>query len=298
MKPGTVQKSLGEALFRLIAGPNGIDAQHRIHGTPGPRWFSPDSAIAHVHSDTSMYIGGLRALMLQSLHPGPMMAVAVHSGYRGDMWGRLARTSTFLATTTFGAEQDAQRAVDTVRRIHDQISGTLPDGTPYSAADPHLLAWVHAAEVDSFLGAHQEFGQHPLDAAGCDAYLADTALVARKLGVLNPPTTLGQLHDTLSAFRPELRGTPEAVDAITYVRKHPPLSLAARPGYAVLWAAAISLMPDWTRDELGLPNRPALDRTLARAGGKASTLALRWVSKPITQRARDIGRAAGTNTVK
>ncbi|MGL5824360.1 MAG: oxygenase MpaB family protein [Nocardioides sp.] len=289
----SLQRKLGEALFLLVAGPGGVEAQNRIHGTPGPRWFSADSAIAHVHSDEAMYIGGLRALMLQSLHPGPMMAVAVHSGYRGDMWGRLARTSTFLATTTYGATEDAQRAVDAVRRIHDSISGTLPDGTPYAASDPHLLAWVHAAEVDSFLGAHQAYGKRPLDAAGCDAYVDDSALVARKLGVPEPPTTFAGLQQTLTSFRPELRGTPEAVDAIAYVRKHPPLSLVARPGYAVLWAAAIGLMPAWTRAELGLPHRPRFDRTIGRAGGRLGTAALRWVSQPIAQRAQDL--AAGVD---
>lgn len=288
-----IQKTLGEALFHLVAGPEGIEAQNRIHGTPGPRWFAPDSAIAHVHADESMYVGGLRALMMQSLHPGPMMAVATHSGYRGDMWGRLARTSTFLATVTYGAADDAEQVCATIRRIHNAISGTLPDGTPYSASDPHLLEWVHIAEVDSFLGSHQAYGKTPLDAAGCDAYVADSALVARKLGVIDPPTTFDQLQQRLDAFRPELRGTPEAVDAIAYVRKHPPLSLAARPGYAVLWAAAIGLMPRWTRSELGLPDHPGFDRTVGRAAGRVSTGALRWVSRPIAQRARDIAAEAG-----
>ncbi len=288
-----LQKALGEALFHLVAGPEGIEAQNRIHGTPGPRWFAADSAIAHVHADTSMYIGGLRALMMQSLHPGPMMAVAVHSGYRGDMWGRLARTSTFLATVTYGAADDAEKVCATIRRIHNAISGTLPDGTPYAASDPHLLEWVHIAEVDSFLASHQAYGQYPLDPARCDEYVADSALVARKLGVLDPPTTYAELRERLASFRPELRGTPEAVEAIAYVRKHPPLSLAARPGYGVLWASAIGLMPEWTRAELGIPNRPTIDRTVGKAAGKAGTVALRWVSKPIAQRARDIAAEAG-----
>ncbi|MGL5809313.1 MAG: oxygenase MpaB family protein [Nocardioides sp.] len=288
-----VQDRFGEALFRLVAGPTGIEAQNRIHGTPGPRWFSRESAIAHVHRDTSMYLGGLRALMMQSLHPAAMYAVAQHSGYRGDMWGRLARTSIFLATTTYGAAEDAQRSVDTVRRIHGSVTGTLPDGTPYAASDPHLLAWIHAAEVDSFLCAHQAFGAHPLDAAGCDAYVADGALIAVKLGVVDPPTTHRELRETLEAFRPELKGTPEAVDAVAYVRRHPPLSLPARPGYAALWAAAISLMPRWTRAELGLPDRPGFDRTAGRLAGKAGTATLRWVSKPIERRADSIARSAG-----
>ncbi|MDP3890622.1 oxygenase MpaB family protein, partial [Nocardioides sp.] len=142
---------LGEAIFLRVAGPDGPVQRQRIHHTPGPRWFPSDSAIARVHGDASMFVGGIRAVMLQTMHPAAMRAVAEHSGYRGDMWGRLARTSTFLAVTTFGTSDHAQRAVDTVRRIHARIEGTMPDGTPYAASDPHLLAWVHAAEVDSFL---------------------------------------------------------------------------------------------------------------------------------------------------
>ena len=95
-----------------------------------------------------------------------MTAVAEHSGYRGDMWGRLARTSTFLAATTFATATDAQASVDVVRRIHDRITGTMPDGTPYVASDPHLLMWVHVAEIDSFLRAHVRYGKHKLDQAG------------------------------------------------------------------------------------------------------------------------------------
>ena len=68
-----------------------------------------------MHGDASMFIGGLSALLLQSLHPLAMSAVAAHSGYKGDPWGRLQRTSLFLATTTYGAAEDAQRAVDRVK---------------------------------------------------------------------------------------------------------------------------------------------------------------------------------------
>src|SRR5688572_2620140 len=97
----SARRRLGDALFHRVAGDEGPRRRERIHGTPGPRWFEPGSPIQQVHGDASMFIGGMRALMLQSLHPKAMQGVADHSGYRGDMWGRLARTSTFLATTTF-----------------------------------------------------------------------------------------------------------------------------------------------------------------------------------------------------
>ncbi|HET7070221.1 MAG TPA: oxygenase MpaB family protein, partial [Nocardioides sp.] len=141
-----IRERLGQALFERVAGPDGPRHRQRIHGTPGPRWFESGSPITRVHGDASMYVGGIRAVLLQTMQPQAMTAVAEHSGYRGDMWGRLARTSRFLAVTTFGTADDAQQAVDVVRAIHDRVHGSMPDGTPYDANDPHLLEWVHVAE--------------------------------------------------------------------------------------------------------------------------------------------------------
>ena len=93
-----------------------------------------------------------------------MAGVAAHSGYKGDPWGRLQRTSTFLATTTFGTVEHAEAIIARVRAIHERVRGTAPDGRPYAASDPHLLRWVHITEVDSFLVAYQRFGAEPLTA--------------------------------------------------------------------------------------------------------------------------------------
>ncbi len=187
-----VRGRLGEALFLRVAGPDGPRHRERIHFREGPRWFEAGSPITRVHGDASMFVGGLRALLLQTLHPAAMRAVSEHSGFRGDMWGRLHRTSTFLAVTTFGVADDAQQAVDAVRRIHERVTGTMPDGTPYAASDPHLLAWVHAAEADSFLRAHQVYGRRPLDQAGRDEYVAQIAEVGRAAGRGRPADHRGR----------------------------------------------------------------------------------------------------------
>jgi uncharacterized protein (DUF2236 family) len=272
---------LGQALFLRVAGPEGPRRAQRIHGRPGPRWFPEGSAIQQVNGDASMFIGGMRAVMMQALHPAAMTAVAEHSGYRGDPWGRLARTSTFLATTTFGHADDAQAAVDAVRRIHDGITGTMPDGTPYAASDPHLLRWIHVAEVDSFLETYQVYGARPLDAATRDEYVAQSALVAERLGVLEPPRTGADLEAALEDFRPELAGTDHARDAVSWLLLHPDLPLAARPAYLVLAAAAVGLMPRWTRRELRLPPRlPVTERTVVRALGHVATGTIRWAMTP------------------
>ncbi|MBS43950.1 MAG: hypothetical protein CMH83_12465 [Nocardioides sp.] len=275
-----VRAGLGAALFARVAGPSGPAERERIHGSPGPRWFGPDSEIARVHGDASMFVGGLRALLLQMLHPAAMLAVSEHSGYRGDPWGRLQRTSRFLAVTTFGTAADAERACAAVRAIHERVRGTLPDGTPYVASDPHLLRWVHVAEVDSFLRAHQVYGARPLDAAGRDAYVAQAARVAEELGATDVPRTEQQLADALAAYRPELRGSPAAREAVRHVLLTPPLPLAARPPYAVIGAAAVGLLPAWTRRHLLLPWLPVTERTVVRAGGALATSTIRWAMTP------------------
>ncbi|MDN0197968.1 oxygenase MpaB family protein [Streptomyces sp. S.PNR 29] len=275
-----VRQHLGSALFHRVAGPDGPATRARIHLTPGPRWFGPDRPIRTVHGDASMFIGGISALLLQSLHPLAMAAVAAHSGYRGDPWGRLQRTSTFLAVTTYGTAEDARQAVDHVRALHAHIHGKTAEGLTYHAADPHLLGWVHAAETDSFLRAHQRYGAHPLDAAGYDAYVTDTAYVAQALGVPHPPRDRQDLSRHLAAYRPELRTTREARAAARFLLLQPPLPLAARPFYAALAANAVALLPPWARTMLQLPRIPVVEDIAVRPAGHILTRTIRWAMTP------------------
>ncbi|WP_406278551.1 DUF2236 domain-containing protein [Streptomyces sp. NBC_00191] len=280
-KVSDLQERLGRSLFTRVAGPAGPDNRARIHGTPGPRWFGPDRPIRTVHGDASMFIGGLTALLLQSLHPLAMAAVAAHSGYRGDPWARLQRTSTFLAVTTYGTADDAQQAVEHVRAVHDRVKGTTAAGERYHAADPHLLGWVHVAEIDSFLRAHQRYGAHLLDAAACDEYIADMSRIATALGVIDPPRDQAELADRLAAYRPELRATQEAREAAHFILLHPPLPWIARAPYAVLAANAVSTLPFWARKPLGLPRLAGVEETCVRPAGHALTRAIRWAMTPL-----------------
>ena len=261
----------------MIAGPDGPAERERIHDTPGPRWFDDDRPIRRVHGDASMFIGGLRALLLQSLHPLAMAGVAEHSNYREDPWGRLQRTSIFLAETTFGSADDAQCAVDRVRGIHQWVHGIAADGRSYTATDPHLLEWVHIAEADSFLRAHQLYGAAPLDQAGRDGYVADMAEIASRLGVVDPPRTERALRKRITAFRPELQGTAAARDAARFLLLTPPLPLAARAPYGALTATAVAMLPLWARIPLLLPYFPPVELTVVRSVGRVLVGGLRWV---------------------
>jgi uncharacterized protein (DUF2236 family) len=135
---------------------------------------------------------------------------------------------------------------------------------------------VHLAEADSFLAAHQRYGRIPLTAAEQDDYLADSALIARRLGVIDPPTTVAELREQLRAFRPELRGTHEARNAARYLLLEPPVPAAARPAYLALAAAAVALLPIWSRWPLRLPFLPVSERLIARPAGDVVTNVIRW----------------------
>jgi uncharacterized protein (DUF2236 family) len=272
----SLRQRVGDTIFARIAGHEGPARRDRIHFAEGPRRFGPDSAIQRVHGDASMFVGGMRALLLQSLHPLAMAAVDQHSGFRGDPWGRLQRTSTFLAETTFGTIEDADRAVAIVRAVHGRITGTAPDGRAYAAADPHLLRWVHVAEIDSFLRAHDRYGARPLDAAGRDAYVAETAHVALALGAVDVPKTVAELDEVLAGYRPELAGTSAARRAARFILVHPPVPLPLRAPYGLLSAAAVAMMPRWTRVPLRLPYLPLTEATAVRTSGIAVTSAIRW----------------------
>ncbi len=282
-----VRAWLGEQVRSRVVGPEADVRRAELFVTDEPGWFDDDAPIRRVHADASMFVGGLRALLFQSLHPRAMAGVAQHSDYRHDPWGRLQRTADFLAATSFGPASQAQRAVDIVHRVHGHVVGTTRDGEPYAANDPHLLRWVHIAELDSFLVAHDRFGEQPLVGAERDEYIANSAVVARALGVIEPPTTEQSLRRQLDDFRPELRGTREARDAARYLLVRPPLPVAGRAAYGLIAAASVSLMPVWTRWPLRLPWMPVSEATLGRAVGDAITKTLRWAIVPADVDAAD-----------
>jgi uncharacterized protein (DUF2236 family) len=271
-----VRAGLADQLRSRVAGDDAQERARHIWGAEGDRWFTAEDPVWRVHADATMFVGGIRALLLQSLHPLAMAGVAGHSGYRADPWGRLQRTSHFLATTTFGTVEAAEEAIGTVRSIHARVRGRAEDGRPYSADDPHLLAWVHLAEADSFLRAYQRHARDPLTPGEADLYVEQTGVAAARLGVLEPPRSVAELDAGIAAYRPELSATPAARDAARFLLLQPPLPLPARPGYAALAAAAVSLLPWWARRQLGLPVLPVTERLVVRAVGDAATGVIRW----------------------
>jgi uncharacterized protein (DUF2236 family) len=215
--------------------------------------FGPDSVVWRVHADPAMLAGGLRALLVQALEPRAMAAVDQHSAFREDPWGRLARTTEFVLRTTYGDTASAEAAAAKVRMVHEHIHGIDPvTGAPYSANDPELLLWIHAAEVDSFLLAYRTYAGRITPADG-DRYVREMATVAEMVGLPSgrAPRTEGELADYLRSVR-GLRATPAAFDGLRVVL-FPPMDLKYRPLWAIPTTAAIAILPGYARRLYRIP---------------------------------------------
>jgi uncharacterized protein (DUF2236 family) len=237
-----------------------------------------------VHADIAMIVGGLRALLLQTLHPLAMAGVADHSDFRRHPLRRLHRTSHFIGTTTFGSTAQAEAALAAVRAVHRHVVGIAPDGRPYDAADPHLVKWVHITEVDSFLAAYTRYGGTRLSASDRDRYVAEMAEIARRLGAEDDvPTDAASLRAALDAFRPELHVSRQTSEAVRFLLV-PPLPTLARAPYGVVTAAAVDLLPPWARRMLWLPAPPLTTRVVVRPAATAMLATLRWaLAAPIEE---------------
>jgi uncharacterized protein (DUF2236 family) len=243
---------------RIVSGdPTGAPewVQQLAHGEDDG-YFGPGSAAWAVHGSLPTLVGGVRALLMQALHPAALAGVMQHSRYEEDALGRLAGTTQWLTVVTFGDTKAADRECARVRGLHRRVSGTYDlngAAAPYAATDPDLLRWVHVAFTDSFLATHRVWGgKIP---GGEDAYVREWAKAGELVGVTDPPRSVAELAEQIADFDPVLRGDEASAETVDFIR-NPPLPLAARPPYAMLFAGAVSTMPQRHRSLLGLPTVP------------------------------------------
>jgi uncharacterized protein (DUF2236 family) len=238
--------------------------------------FGPHSIVWRVHGDvTSMMVGGVSGLLLQMLHPAVLAGVWDHSNFRQDMLGRLRRTARFIALTSYGGREEAEAAIDRVRSIHDRVGGTLPDGTPYRAGDPRLLAWVHVTETWSFLSGWVRYAEPGMSAADQDRYFAEMARLGGALGADPLPHSRAEALAIMEAMGPELRVDHRTREVAGLVLNAPAHKKSAEPLHKLTMRAAVDLLPDWGRRMHGLAN-PAPLTPLVRAGTLGIAQTLRW----------------------
>jgi len=206
-----------------------------------------------VSTDLASPVAGLRSLLMQALHPLAMAGVDQHSGWRRDPVGRLAVTSAYLATVTFGERAVAVQAAARVRRIHEHVRGVdAVTGGRYAASDPALLLWVHAALVQSSLAAGRAFGT-PLSAQDSDRYVEEMTVAAELVGVPRPlvPASVAELERYVASVRPGLSCTPAARESMAYLLDPPGLDEEIAGFWQDVRDAAIAVLPEWARQMHG-----------------------------------------------
>lgn len=244
-----------------------------------PGFFGPGSAVWAVHGGMSTIPAGVRALLVQALHPGALAGVHDHSRFREDPLGRLAGTIRWIFTVSYGSEEAATHASNWVLRLHEKVTGSYLDrhgvSHDYRANDPDLLSWVHMAFADSFLAAAMAWGA-PIP-GGPDAYVSEWAMAGELMGVQDPPRSVAAMQQKLAAFDAAgvLERTQRTDDVVKFIRR-PPLFPVLKAGYPVLFDGAVGTLSPRFRDLLGLrtphvgpldlPTRPAAGLMLAGIG--------------------------------
>ncbi len=239
---------------------------------PGDRGLcGPGSVSWKVIGDVSAFLGGIRALLIQSAHPEVVAGVEDHSRYREDPLGRLNRTSYFVTTSTFGAMPEVESAVDRVRSAHQGVVGVSSRDRTYSASEPELAAWVHNTLTDSFLVAYRKFGLG-LTAEQADRFVSEQTRVGEMLDADPLPGTAPELGEWVQSH-PALAPSPGMRSAVAFLRR-PPIPTPQRWGYRVLMQGAVATIPPEVRRVLEVEAKPG-----ARRAAAALVRGLRWAMR-------------------
>ena len=275
-------------LIMFSGAPDGLAPWVRaIEDGDDAGYFGQGSASWHVHGSMATLVAGIRALLMQTLHPGAMAGVHDWSRYRDDPLGRLSGTIRWILCVTFGSTEQAQRESARVGRFHNRVQGefetTAGEVAKYSAHDPELLAWVHLAFTDAFLGAAEIWA--PRIPGGADRYVAEWATAGELVGVVNPPRSESELRGQLAVLREAgvLRRDDRVDEMVRFLRK-PPLGRGMGLPYAVLFGGAVASLPPEFRKLLGLrrPWWPAITFT---------RIALRVVERILGQKSTSVDAA-------
>jgi len=224
--------------------------------------FGPESIAWKVHADfISMMIGGISSLILQALHPQALAGVWDHSSFREDLKGRLGRTAFFIAATTYGSVEMANKIIKKVNEIHTKITGLDEFGKPYSASDPHLLAWVHLTETLSFLEAYQNHRHPKLTKDEQDQYFKEMKFLGEMLGAHNLPDSLRGTQEAIESYLPELH-YGERAQSIIQLLDDFPSNLQSRPFVKLISKAGFINLPSWAHGKLKKSVPSTLEKVL------------------------------------
>ena len=298
--PKTRRPTLRARLLTALAGdPDGTPPWVRaLADGDDAGYFADGGAVWTVHAGTGTFVAGIRALLIQALHPGAMAGVHDFSRYRDDPIGRLTGTVRWIICVTYGSTAQAARETQRVARLHERVEGSyesVAGPRDYSAGDADLVEWVHLAFTEAFLGAHQRWGG-PIPGGG-DAYVREWAQAGRLMRLADPPLTERELHARMDGFlaRGELRRDARVDDVVRFLRAAP-FTGVMRIAYRVLFAAAVASLPRRYRQLLGLRRSPLPVVTLTRIVLAVSARALEAGPRAQDFARQRLRRLSGTAT--
>lgn len=254
--------------------------------------FAPESITWNIHSDPSMGVAGIRALLQQALHPVAMAGVAAQSNFREDAWGRLQRTGDYVSTLTFAPTSEALALTARVRKVH----------TSLGLDDPHLLLWVHMSMVDSFLDVISRSGLL-LTESEKDLYVSEMVLFAEQVGIKSEsvPKSVTEMQKYFVDISPELIASDDAKRAALFLTI-PPMPKVVRfatpatPAWATLTALAGASLPAWAKTLYRIPqipgDRKVIDLSLRLSRTTLTVLPTWLLTPPLLKAARKRWSAA------
>lgn len=285
--------------FEKMAGRHDDPA---IYGGPvgDPGLIGPDSVSWRVNADLAAVTqAGTAAIVLEILHPSVIAGVQDMSTYREDPFKRARATLGYVLATTFGNTAAATRIIEHVKHIHSFVNGTRPDGVPYRALDPDLIAWVHTAIPWMILRTYERTNQR-LSTAEKDAYLAEQAVIGRMGGADWVPTNTFELDEYVATMRPKLAVNAQTREFIDFLLSAPfgpslpPAADAALHRFALY--AGMSAAPKWARELVGFDRPSPLVRAMIRPYLQFDARMLRWAFG--TPRYVEMARARATGARK
>ena len=256
LKNNVLQRYISKRFRILLTGdPEGVPPWlDAVACSDEPGLYLPDEAPWVAHADLATLVGGIRALLMQALHPGSLTGVRSHSRYKNDPLGRLSGTIGWLTVTTFASTESVSSEAGRVNQMHAHVKGKYTSSSgktvDYSAADPHLLRWVHIAFMDSFLRCHQIYSTRPLP-GGADSYIRLWSKSVIPLGLDDAPMSEAEMITDIDRYRAELAVTDETREVIKWI-KNPPLPATSLPAYRFLFKAALASLPREYQDMIGL----------------------------------------------
>jgi uncharacterized protein (DUF2236 family) len=261
--------------------------------------FGPHSLTWRVHLEPVLFVGGLRALILQALHPWVMLGTYQNSALFDPpkAFARFVRTAEFVGIRTYGSTDEVERVARRVRGLHSKLKGRDPaTGRAFRLDDPQYLLWVHCGEIDSYADVAVRAGI--LDGEAADRYIAESVAAAEVVGAAEAPRSRAEMKAYFDEMRPRLRLTDEAITATTnLMTARLPAPTAVKLSQPPIAALAFATLPRWARRMYGSPGLPTTDlsATLALKAFRAAVSRIPGPPEPPhMQRARRLMVAAGT----